>query len=635
MREHRTDEAHAVAVFNRRAILLGFAHVAVSGVLAARLYQLQVVDSGRYGALADDNRTRQIALPPRRGRILDATGLALAWNNESFKVSLDGRSVTDLVDLRATLRQLAPVLGLDDDAIETLLARARSQGARQQLIIADAVTFESMAALQVRFPELVGVRADPISTRSYAAVGASSMSHIVGYVGAVNKRALDDDPLLRSSDVRIGKTGVEAGMEADLRGVPGSSAIEIDARGKPQRNLRETSALPGRDVTLSIETTLQSTVLERLNREGRPAAVVAMDVLTGELAVMASTPTYDPTTLSGRGAAATWQALTTDKQRPLLNRCIAGQYPPGSTFKLVTAIAALEAGVLTPKEKIECWGDITVAGQLFRCWNRKGHISSDLHKALRESCDCYFYEVARRVGMEGIASMARRLGLGQTFDAGLAQQKNGLLPTWTWKRGRSRIGWLTGETLMAGIGQGYVLATPLQLAVMTARIATGTAVSPTVLKRSPNDGPILTAPLGISEPTLAAIRRAMVAVVNEPGGTGLAADYDDGRTLIAGKTGTSQVSSRSADRDPTIKLAVEHRDHALFVAYVPADKPRYAVSAIIENAGSGGALAAPLVGDVIKALLARDKSREPPAPVGSSTILTVPTSRGATEESPG
>jgi penicillin-binding protein 2 len=608
------NELNSAAAFSRRAVLLGLANLAAMGGIGARLHQLQVVDAGGFGALAEDNRTRQFARVPVRGRILDATGTPLAWSTESFRLTLDVAKVGDLVALRNMLAQLAPLVGLDGEGIESLLARARRQGTRHPLILADDVTFEVMAALQVRVATLPGLQAETVTARAYAPVAAGSMSHIIGTMGAVERRALDDPPLLRLSTFRVGKTGVEAGMEQWLRGVAGTTAIEVDSRGKPQRSLSDVAPVAGRDVTLSLDVDLQTKVTERLAREGRPGAVVAIEVATGTVAVMASTPSYDPATLIGTGAAKGWRALSANRDKPLLNRAIAGQYPPGSTFKMVTALAALEAGVVTTKEKIECWGDVTIAGHTFHCWNRKGHISSNLHKALRESCDCYFYEIAQRAGMEKIAEMGRRLGLGQVYETGLSQHKSGLLPTAGWKRGRSKTGWLTGETLLAGIGQGYVLATPLQLSVMTARIATGRSIMPTVVSRGPTTSADIFSDLGISDASLAAVRAGMFAVVHEPGGTGHLADIEGATTLVAGKTGTSQVSRKSAARDPSVKLAVEERDHALFVGYAPAARPKYAVAAVIENAGGGGALAAPLVGDVISYLMARDAKTGPLTP---------------------
>ncbi len=614
MTAHDRAERTARTQFSRRALLLGLANAAAFCGIGARLHQVQVVDAGRFGAIAGDNRTRLSARVPVRGRILDATGTPLAWNHESFKLTLDVSQVGDIVALRDVLVRLAPFIDLNQDAIDRLLARTRSQGARRPLVLADDVPFDTMAALQVRMAHMPGLATEAVMSRSYAPAAAGSMAHIIGTMGAVERRALDDPPLLRVSTFRVGKTGVEAGMETRLRGLAGTTAIEVDARGKPQRNLTDIAPIAGRDVTLSLESALQAQVMERLAREQRPGAVVAIEVATGALAVMASTPSYDPALLTGARAVNGWRSLAGQRDKPLLNRAIAGQYPPGSTFKMVTALAALEAGVVTTKEKIECWGDVTIAGHTFHCWNRKGHIASNLHKALRESCDCYFYEIAQRAGMEKIATMGRRLGLGQVFDTGLSQHKAGLLPTAGWKRGRSKTGWLTGETVLAGIGQGYVLATPLQLAVMTARIATGRIVNPTVVAFEPGGGTPDFADLGISEAALTAVRAGMFAVVHEAGGTGHLADIDGATTLVAGKTGTSQVSRKSAARDPSVKLAIEERDHALFVGYAPAANPKYAVAAIVENAGAGGSLAAPLVGDVISYLMARDARPASAAP---------------------
>jgi penicillin-binding protein 2 len=434
----------------------------------------------------------------------------------------------------------------------------------------------------------------------------------------VDRHALDDEPMLRLAEARVGKAGVEAGMEAELRGIGGQIEIEVDARSRFVRRVSETAPIAGRDVRVTVESALQGRALERLAKEGRPGACVVLDCVTGEVRVMASTPSFDASQLAGASSKAAWQALAANADRPLLNRSIAGQYPPGSTFKMITALAGLEAGVLTTKEKIACWGDVTYGGHLFRCWKRRGHLSSDLHKALRESCDCYFYEVARRTGIEAIAATAHRFGLGQTFMAGIGQQKAGLIPTPGWKRNqtKSRTGWLLGETIMAGIGQGYVLATPLQLAVMTARIATGRVVMPTLVARGDGDPALVFSPLGVDEAALEAVRKGMVAVVNEDGGTGQAAGPDDGKLVVAGKTGTSQVSRASANRERTKALDVRERDHALMVAFWPAGKPRYAAAVVLEHAGGGGAMAGPVMHDLIglmadeDALIAKGRTRD-------------------------
>lgn len=621
----RQSDPEGALGFNRRSLLLGLIHAAAFGGLATRLYQLQVLEADAIGAQAADNRTRLIPVPAARGRILDASGRVLAANRELFRIVRIAERGGDDHDLRAILARVAPIVGLSREDQDQLLATAKRRGQTSTLTIAENVGFEQVAALQLRASDLAGVRIEPVWVRTYTPMTrreGEAMGHLIGYVGAIDKRALDDDPVLRLSQSRVGKAGVEAGMEMELRGIAGQAQIEVDARGRFVRTVRETKPLAGRDMTLTVDTKVQTQLMERLGRHDGPSAAVVLDCVTGGIVAMASTPSFDAAELSGPAARSAWQAHAANTDRPMINRAIAGQYPPGSTFKMVTALAALDAGVLTSKEKIECWGDVTVAGHTFHCWNRKGHIASDLQKALRESCDCYFYEVARRVGMEAIAVKARQLGLGQTYSLGIDPQKAGLVPTPAWKRNRSKTGWLIGETLLAGIGQGYLLATPLQLAVMTARIATGRAVTPTVIAQAPGDRAPDFAALAISGGHLEAVRRGMKAVVNEPGGTGMAADFDDGRYLIAGKTGTSQVSRASALRDPSVVLERRQRDHALFVAYAPADAPRYAVSVVMEHAGGGGQMAGPVVGDVFKLLVESEKK-----PVGAAATVKPPPNR--------
>lgn len=622
IRDPEREAREAAGTFTRRGLLLGLAHAAAFGALGSRLYQLQVLESAEIAAQALDNRTRLIAVPAKRGRIIDAGGQVLAFNREVFRIVVTPERGGNLGELRVLLARLAPLVGLTREEQDKLIVRARNRARHLPLVVAADVTFEQVAALQLRARELPGVRAETLWVRSYGAGSlreAQAVAHVVGYVGAVDRLALDDEPMLRLAETRVGKAGVEAGMEAELRGTGGQAEIEVDARSRFVRRVSETAPVNGRDVRLTVETGLQVRALERLARDGRPGACVVLDCTTGEVKVMASSPSFAAAGLAGAGSRPAWQALAADPDRPLVNRAIAGQYPPGSTFKMVTALAGLEAGVVTTKEKIECWGDVTYAGHMFRCWNRRGHIASDLHKALRESCDCYFYEVARRAGMDAIAATARTLGLGQTYDAGIGQQKAGLVPTPAWKRGqtrgiRSRGGWLLGETVMAGIGQGYVLATPLQLAVMTARIATGRVVTPTLTVREEGWTADASGALKVDTVALQAVRRAMVAVVNEAGGTGQAADIEDGKTVVAGKTGTSQVSRASADRDRTKVLDVRERDHALMVAYWPADKPKYAAAVVLEHAGGGGAMAGPLMRDLIAMIAAEDRVARGGAP---------------------
>lgn len=627
------------ATFSRRTVILGLANAAVFGGLAARLYDLQVMNGPLQAAVAEDNRSRTIWLAPMRGRILDATGEVLASSNELYRIVLYPQRGT-LVSTPGTASvsvneagtlgtarfaaDLAPLLGLDPAILEEKLSAASHGNRQAPLVLAEALTFADVAALKVGSLDAINVVVEPQHARVYTplpAVRERAMAHIIGHVGAIDRFNVDDEPHLRLRNARVGKTGVEAGMEVELQGIGGRATYEIDARGRHVRRISERAGIAGHDVMLSIDMRLQEAVVRQLAEANDSGAAVVLDVRTGAILALASTPAFD----AGRARSDPGERrrLETDPARPLFNRATTGQYPPGSTFKLVTALAALEAGLVTSREKIECWGAVTYAGQTFRCWSRTGHVASDLHKAVRESCDCYFYEAARRTGIQRISAMARELGLGQVYpDAGIAPQRDGVIPDPGWKRRRNlKTGWLLGETILAGIGQGYVQTTPLQLAVMTARIASGRKVVPSIVKLAAGDPLPAFEPLAISQTHLEALRRALKAVVNEGGGTGHAADPGDGQTLVAGKTGTSQVASVSADRDRTKPLKREHRDHALFVAYAPADAPRWAIATVLEHAGSGGAKAGPLVAALVRVILAHEKASssigpsETPVPV--------------------
>ncbi len=599
MFDHDSEEREAKRKFSRRALVVGGGQMLGFGALAWRLFQLQVLDEGRYDPLADENRTSLQVVLPKRGRIFDRRGLILADNEESFRVTITPALAGDVPSVLQQLRRLIP---LRPEDFEAIAKRAKKQSRNTPITVAGDLTFEQVAQISLLAPYLPGIRTEVAWKRKYrqgAAVG-----HVVGYVGGVERIGVDDDPLMRMPGMRIGKSGVEAGMEPVLRGQGGTQKIEVDARGRMMRNLEMHDPKPGSDITLTIDTALQRRVLERLQQERRASCVV-IELKAGEVVAMASTPGYDPSEIVEGMTDDTWHRLTTADDKPMMDRAAAGQYPPGSTFKIVTALAALHTGLVDVNERVTCDGRFELADQTYRCWKRAGHGRMNLHQALRESCDVYFFEMSKRLGIDAIADMARSLGLGQVFDCGLVQQKAGLVPDADWKRGRWNAGWLAGETILAGIGQGYVLTTPLQLAVMMARVATGKIVTPALVRRYASGAAPDFPPLALHEDKLEAVRRGLVAVVNEEGGTGGNAGLGEGHVRVAGKTGTSQVSRASSDTAQD-DLPWGERDHALFVAYFPADAPRYAVSAIVEHGGGGGATAAPLVRDVIEAVLQAD-----------------------------
>lgn len=605
MFEHDNEERESRRTFSRRAMVLAAGQMLGFSVLGWRLFELQVLDEGRYDPLADENRTSLQILLPKRGRILDRTGAVLADNDESFRVVITPALAGDIPGVLAKFKLLQP---LNDAEVDAIVKRAKRQSRNLPIAVATDVPFEQVARINLFAPQLPGIRTEVAWRRRYHSGAAAG--HLVGYTGSIERPSIDDDALMRMPGVRIGKSGVEAGMEMELRGDGGIVKIEVDARGRIKRNLEMRDPVAGRDVHLTIDLDLQKRMFERLRAE-RCASCVVLDVTTGEIAAMASTPSYDPAELTDGPTEETWQRLSAAEDKPLLNRAIGGIYPPGSTFKIVTALALLHMRAMDPKEKINCGGRYELAGHSYRCWKRSGHGPVALHDALRESCDCYFYEAARRLGIDAIADMARMMGFGQVYNCGLPQQKAGLVADPDWKRGRWNAGWYGGETLLAGIGQGYMLATPLQLAIMTARIATNRAVEPTIVKYSNSAPGFRFAELGLEPDKVALVRAGMKAVVNEEAGTGKNAVLGAGRPLVAGKTGTSQTRNRGDDR-PQDDLPWRARDHALFVAYFPADAPRYAVAAVVEHGGGGGAVAAPLVRDVIEAVLDVDSRRTSP-----------------------
>lgn len=605
----------------RRTLLLGAAQLGVLGLVGSRLFRLQVIDGARYVPLAEENRINVQMLAPTRGRILDRFGEVLATNLQGYRAVV----VPALAgDVRQALQQFRRIVAIDDGQIERIAQRAKRQPPNVPIVIAGDLSFEQIAQLNLFAPQMPGVTTEVESRRRY--FHGHTVGHVVGYVGGVERHALDDDPVLRLPGMRVGKSGVELGMDEDLRGVGGHVKHEVDALGRIVRNLEQQEPQRGRDVVVTIDTRLQARVLARLARERR-AALVALDANSGEVVVMASVPQFDPQDIINPNAARELRRLQTAQHNPMINRAIRGAYPPGSTFKMVVALAALDAGVVSLRERIECNGSFEYANHTYRCWKRRGHDSSDLHKALRESCDCYFYEIARRTGIEQIARMARRLGLGSIFAAGIAPQRPGVIPDPEWKQRRLGKAWLGGETILAGIGQGYVSTTPLQLAVMTVRLATGLAVEPTLVRPTGRAAIAPADSLGLKPEWLEAVRRGMFAVVNDEGGTGGAARIEDGTQRLSGKTGTSQVSRQSSERGH-YDLKWEERDHALFVAFAPSARPRYAVAAVVEHAGSGGQTAAPLVKEVMTELLVQDPMARPAFGTSNDSLRDTARRRG-------
>ena len=602
-------------LFTRRAIIVGGAQALLTAGLAGRLYQLQVVDSERYQVLADENRINMQLLPPSRGRIFDRFGQVLAENRLNYRLIVVPEAA---LDLDRALDEIAALVPIEDHDRERVLREARRKQQFVPITVRENLTWEEVSQIEVNAPDLPGVMIDVGSRRLYA-FGRDTV-HIVGYVGAVNESDLEltDDPLLTLPDFRIGKNGAEKVLESSLRGEAGSRQVEVNAYGRVIRELNRRTGRPGDDQLLTIDLGLQQYVSARFGEESGSAVV--LDVHSGEILALASMPSYDPNLFTSGISQRQWRELIGHPRFPLSNKAIAGQYSPGSTFKMIVALAALESGELSPHHRFFCNGSLKLGKRRFRCWRRYGHGHVDMVKGLQESCDVYFYEVAKRVGIDRIAAMSERFGFGEKLDIELPGEKPGLVPTREWKLAMIGEPWQGGETLIVGIGQGYLLTTPLQLAVMVARIANGgIAVEPRILAEVIREGQPLQqereafAPMGISPAHFDIVREGMLKVVNDPKGTAYRARIEEPALAMAGKTGSVQVRriSEREHRTGVIKnedRPWEERDHALFVAYAPLERPRYGVAVVVEHGGSGGSVAAPIARDILREVQRRDPS---------------------------
>jgi penicillin-binding protein 2 len=599
--------------FSRRALLFAGAQAGLFGLLGWRLRQLQILDTSEYRLLSDENRQTMQLVAPARGAIYDRFGTPLAEDRENLRVLVIPVFCKDLAGTLEAIARVVPVSAAEKDRVRRASQR---QSGYFPVLVTEGLTWRQFALLNVLAPQLPGVRTDRAAYRLYR--HSRSLVHVVGYVGMADKGEIDEDPVMRLPGFRIGKTGIEKGFDRELRGRPGSIKYEVDAHGRIVRELGSTPSERGRDIVLAVDHELQTIALERL-AEHRVASIVVLDAVTGEVIVLASTPSFDANAIAFRSEQSQLRALARAKDNPFENRALRGLYPPGSTFKVVTALAGLQAGVITPYERMSCPGSYAVGRRRFRCWKAHGG-GIDVHEAIKQSCDVYFYETARRMGINTLAAMARSLGLGQIYDCGLTGQKQGIVPDTAWKRAALNEPWYGGETVIAAIGQGFMQATPLQLAIMTARVATGRAVVPRLLaldRTVPEPAPVL----DINPVFLDFIRLGMVGVVNEKGGTAVRSALTIPDVQMAGKTGTSQVVSL---RNKAKLGGWESEHHALFVAYAPADAPRYAAACVVEHGGGGSRAAAPVVKDVMTEVLLRDPAARPAFAVSSHTAAAPP-----------
>ena len=605
-------ETGGYKTFSRRSALLVGGQGLLLSALVSRLYYLQVIRSEEYRMLADENRISLRLLAPPRGLIVDRNGEVVAGNMQNYRVLLvpeQAKRTGEKLAVSAdrTLQALAKLIPLDDFQRQRVLREVGRKREFVPITVAENLTWEDFSRINVHAPDLPGIVPDVGETRHYPL--GSHLAHLVGYVAPVSESDPIDDPMLELPGFRIGRSGVERKSDLLLRGKAGSTHVEVNAHGRVIRELKRVAGHPGRKVAITIDAHLQEFATNRMGEESAGAAVI--DVFTGDVLALVSTPSFDPTQFAFGLSREEWNTLVTHPRKPLLNKAVTGQYPPGSTFKMVVALAGLEGGIIHAGHRVFCPGHMTLGDRKFHCWKRGGHGELTLTEGIEQSCDVFFYDVARKVGIDRIAEMATRFGLGQTTDLGLGTERPGLIPTREWKLKRTGEAWQAGENLVAGIGQGFVLTTPLQLAAMTAMLANGgVRITPRLVL--PADEP-LAAPwdadtdprsLKLSPGNLAAVREGMVRVVNSQRGTGYAARIRDKGFEMAGKSGTAQVRGISvAERDeglPAIDtIPWEHRDHALFVGYAPIGSPRYACAVVIEHGGGGSSVAGPMVRDIL------------------------------------
>ncbi|MFS0848670.1 penicillin-binding protein 2 [Novosphingobium panipatense] len=579
--------------FDRRSVVLGAIQGGVGCLLATRMAYLSVFENEKYKLQAESNRVNLSLIPPRRGWILDRNGRPLASNRADFRVDIIPERMRDPARTIAELGRLLSLGPIAMQDLEDKLERARGFAAVE---VASRLDWERFAAVSVRLPDLPGVVTQRGYSRYYPT--GPSVGHLIGYVGAASAEEFekDRDPVLITPGYKVGKDSLEKFFEKDLRGKPGARRVEVTASGRIVRDLDTREDVPGKTIKLTIDADIQDYAARRIGPES--AAVVVMDCRTGDLLAMASMPSFDPNSFSDGIGRLEWKMLSDDDHVPLRNKVLRGLYPPGSTVKPMVGLAFMEAG-LDPDESVFCGGGLRVGNRVFHCWNRRGHGQVNMAKGIYQSCDVYFYHFAQRIGMDPIAAMAHRLGLGAEFELPVAGQSYGTVPDPAWKLRKYKKEWQTFDTVNATIGQGYFLVNPLQQAVQASRIASGRIIMPRLIHGHQQDA---VPSLGVPEEHLAYVRRAMSDVANGPGSApNSKLPFPD--IKLAGKTGTAQVVGLHISNGKGGLW--KHRDHGHFICFAPAENPRYACSVVVEHGGGSGA-AYPIARDVLTYIFDRE-----------------------------
>jgi len=583
----------------RRVVALSYGAAVMFFLILCQLWYLQIVDTENLQERSENNRLRFVPIPAPRGDILDRNGKVLASNAPSFSVAV---APQDIKNQQQLVDKLARYLSVEPAVIQERWDRGRGRAQYNPLVVASNISRDQMELLEENSLGLDGVNIEMNTVRAYP--NGVLASHLLGYLGEISEGELGSE-LFNGYNLGdyLGRSGIEKSWESDLHGSDGGRHVEVDAHGRFLRVADESRASVGNTVELTIDVELQKVAEQALG--DRAGAAVALDVNSGEVLAFASTPDFDPALFTGHIPPAKWKEYLEDPRRPLENKALRGMYPPGSTFKIITAMAGLEEGLIDAHTSIHCPGYFRFGNATFRCWRKHGHGQVELKKAIRESCDVYFYTLAERLGVNRIAAYAMRSGLGAPLGIGLDDEKGGVIPTEAWKRRRFGQKWFKGETISVGIGQGYVLTTPLQLASMIASVANGGVLyQPRLVRRiCDSNGKVLKEfpshvirKTGIRPETYRLVKEGLFAVVNEPQGTGGMARLAE--VAVAGKTGSSQVVKLQHDKG---EVPYQYRDHALFVAFAPYEKPEIAVAVLVEHGVHGGSAAAPIAGQMLRA----------------------------------
>lgn len=589
----------------RRLSILTIGSIAFMFLLMGRLYYLQVIEAEKYKMMADENRIATRMLVPPRGIIYDRNGEILASNEQNFQALIVAEQATNIDETLSKFKEFIP---LNEDEETKIRAEIKTKRKFIPVKLKDNLSWEDVSKLQLNAPDMPGVIIDEGLNRNYP-LGYYT-AHFLGYVGTVSEDDLKEgDPLLLVPGFKIGKAGLEKKLENRLRGFGGNVKFEVNALGRVMQEIERTRGTEGEDIYLTIDARLQKTAQDAFGENSGTAVV--MDVHSGEILAFVSVPSFDPNLFTTGIAKKDWEALLNNERKPLTNKAISGQYSPGSTFKIVVALAGLESGVIKRDTIFNCTGVMPLGNHLFHCWKHSGHGRQNVVDALKNSCDIFFYQVAMELGIDKIADMARRLGLGSPTGVMLDHESAGLIPDEKWKIKRFGTKWQKGESVIAGIGQGYVLTTPIQLATMLSRVVNGGyEVSPTFQKLNLKEkGKIKK--LLISKENIDLVKQGMFEVVNGEHGTASGARFNLDGMKMGGKTGTTQVRRISMQERRTgiikdEKLPWNLRNHALFVGYAPYENPRYAVAVVVEHGSSGSGVAAPIASKILQKALKLD-----------------------------